>query len=164
MTNRHANRQPTRVIHGMRAAREGKIRLGCSAILFSADRSKVLLTRRSDNGQWCLPGGMVDPGESVTETCQREVSEETGLDVRVRRLVGIYSNPDMLVVYPDGNRAHTIVLSFEVEVLTGEPTLSAETLGIDHFPVAKALEMDLFHGHVQHLKDALEFQEAAFIR
>jgi ADP-ribose pyrophosphatase YjhB (NUDIX family) len=159
-----SDRNPTRVVRGPRAARDGQIRLGCSAVLLSEDRTRVLLTRRQDNGLWCLPGGMVDPGESVSETCEREVREETGLQVRVRRLVGVYSDPDLLVIYPDGNRAHIIVLCFEVEYLAGVPTESPETLAVDYFPVAEAAEMDLFHGHSQHLRDALALQEAAFIR
>jgi len=159
-----SDRNATRVVHGPRAARAGKIRLGCSAVLFSEGRDRVLLTRRRDNGQWCLPGGMVDPGETVAETCEREVHEETSLQVRVRRLIGLYSDPDQLVIYPDGNQVHIIVLSFEVELLAGKPVISGETLGVDYFPVAEAVQMDLFHGHAQHLRDALAGQEAAFVR
>ncbi len=154
----------TEILHGRRIGRQGAVRLGCSAVLLNPDRTEVLLTRRQDNGQWCLPGGRVDPGESVEEACVREVREETGLKVRVIRLVGVYSDPDQLFVYPDGNRAHIIVLCFEVELLGGEPTLSSETLAVDYFPVERALEMELFHGHGQHLQDALAGQEAAFIR
>jgi 8-oxo-dGTP pyrophosphatase MutT (NUDIX family) len=159
-----SDNEPTRIVHGDRAAKDGEIRLGCSAILFSEGGTKVLLTRRRDNGQWCLPGGIIDPGETVAEACEREVREETGLQVRVQRLIGVYSDPDQLVIYPDGNKAHIIVLCFEVEWLSGEPALSAETLGVDYFNVAEAIRMDLFHGHAQHLNDALARQEAAFIR
>jgi ADP-ribose pyrophosphatase YjhB (NUDIX family) len=107
---------------------------------------------------------MVDPGESVSEACEREFREETGLQVQVRRLVGVYSDPDQLVVYPDGNRAHIIVLCFQVEYQTGAPTRSPETLSVDYFPIEEALQMKLFHGHSQHLRDALAGQEAAFVR
>jgi len=57
----------TRVMFGERIAKEGTLRLGCSAIIFDEGREKVLLTRRTDNGQWCLPGGRVEAGESVSE-------------------------------------------------------------------------------------------------
>jgi len=73
----------TKVVYGDRIGKEGKLRLGCSAVLFGNERQSVLLTRRSDNGQWCLPGGMIDPGESVSEGCEREVFEETGLFLHV---------------------------------------------------------------------------------
>src|SRR5579884_976268 len=54
---------------------------------------KVLLTKREDYHVWCLPGGHIDPGETFPQTAIREVREETGLEVRLDRLVGIYSRP-----------------------------------------------------------------------
>ena len=54
---------------------------------------KVLLTRREDFEVWCLPGGSVEDGESLVQTAQREAREETGLEVRIERLVGVYSKP-----------------------------------------------------------------------
>ena len=154
----------TKILYGDRLSKQGKLRLGCSAVLFDETRGTVLLTRRADNGQWCLPGGMIDPGESVTEGCEREVYEETRLRVRVARLTGVYSNPNRLTVYPDGNKAHVIVLNFEVELVSGELGLSNETTDARFFPVAKAVQMDLFHGHAEHIRDALTGQSEAFIR
>ena len=66
----------TQIIYGDRVGKQGKIRVGCSAIIFN-DEGRFLLTRRSDNGQWCLPSGGLEPGESLEETCIREVFEET---------------------------------------------------------------------------------------
>ncbi len=76
----------TQVLYGNRLGKDGVIRLGSTAIIYDESRAKVLLTRRTDNGQWCLPGGATDSGESVAEGCEREVFEETGLAVRVTRL------------------------------------------------------------------------------
>src|ERR671937_1143499 len=108
----------TQVLYGPRLGKEGKIRLGCSAAIFDA-QGRILLTRRADNGRWCLPGGRMESGESVAEACEREVFEETGLIVRVKRLVGVYSHPDQLVVYPDENKAHVVALHFQAEVIGG---------------------------------------------
>ncbi len=155
---------PTHILHAPRAARQGELRLGCSAVLLDETGSRVLLTRRSDNGQWCLPGGRVDAGESVAESIEREFYEETGLRVQAKRLIGVYSDPDQLIVYPDGNRVHMIVLTFVVERLGGEIGLSNETTDIRFVPLEEALAMDLFHDHVTQLRDALAGQEAAFIR
>jgi ADP-ribose pyrophosphatase YjhB (NUDIX family) len=154
----------TRIVHGKRVGAQGKLRLGVSVVLLDESKANVLLTQRSDNGLWCLPGGMVDAGESVSETCEREMLEETGLVVRVRRLVGVYSDPDALIVYPDGNRFHVVVLCFEAERLGGELVLSDETTDIRFFPVDEALGMDLFHGHAGHLQDALDGRHAPLIR
>lgn len=159
-----SGRNATKVVHGKRVARQGKLRLGCSAVLFNKTRETVLLTRRADNGQWCLPGGMIDPGESVSEGCAREVFEETGLRVRVVRLTGVYSDPNRLTVYPDGNKVHVIVLSLEVEQVGGELGLSDETTDARFFPVVEAVQMDLFHGHAEHIRDAMAGQDKAFIQ
>jgi len=142
----------TQVLYGNRLGKEGELRLGCSATIFDSKREKVLLTQRTDNGRWCLPGGHAESGESVTEACEREVLEETGLKVRVTRLVGVYSNPDQLVIYPDGNKAFFVVLSFEAEIIEGELTLSDETTAYGYFSLQ---EMELMPMHGQH-KDRVE--------
>ncbi len=113
---------------------------------------------------WCLPGGAIDAGESVTEACEREMLEETGLRIRLVRLTGVYSDPDMLIVYPDGNRVHMIVICFEVEQVGGQLHLNDESTEGGFFPVAEAINLDLFHGHAQQIRDALAAQPEPFIR
>ena len=109
----------TQVLYGPRLGKEGQLRVGCSAVIFDENRKKVLLTQRTDNGRWCVPGGALESGESAAEACEREVWEETGLKVRATRLIGVYSNPDQLVIYSDGNKAFFVVLSFEAEIIEG---------------------------------------------
>ncbi len=152
------------VLHGPRVARQGQLRLGCSAILLNAAGDQVLLTRRSDNGTWCLPGGQVDPGERVSESVEREFLEETGMSVRTKRLVGVYSDPDQLVVYPDGNKVHMIVLCFLVDHLSGDPKVTDETIGLGFFSIEHATAMDLFHGHAEHILDALRGNQETLIK
>ena len=55
---------------------------------------QILLTQRSDFPVWCLPGGAVDDGESLAQAAIREAREETGVDVELTRLVGVYSRPN----------------------------------------------------------------------
>jgi ADP-ribose pyrophosphatase YjhB (NUDIX family) len=102
----------TQIHDSERISKQGKLRLGCSAVLFDDTHRKILLTRRTDNGMWCLPGGMIDAGESVSEACEREVWEETGLRAHVIHLTGVYSDPNNMVVYRDGNQVHIVVLNF----------------------------------------------------
>ena len=154
----------TKIIHGDHVGRKGELRLGCSTILFNSEKDQVLLTQRTDNGLWCLPGGMMDPGETISECCIREVLEETGLKIRIKRLTGIYSDPDQLVIYPDGNQAHIISLNFEVEQVGGGMGLCDETTDIRFFPISEVIQMDLFHSHGLRLLDAISGQEMAYIR
>ena len=115
------------LIQGDRVARGATLRPGASVLIFDQRREQVLLTRRTDNGLWCLPGGGMDPGESAEEACIREALEETGLQVRVTKLVGVYTSPNIVVQYADGNRIQPVAFSFEAEIVGGELGLSDET-------------------------------------
>ena len=121
------------VLAGDRVGKLGRLGVGCSATIFDATHEKVLLTRRTDSGRWCVPGGYMEPGESLTEACIREVEEETGLRVRIVRLIGVYTNPHLLLEYPDGNRWQLVVLHFEVEVVGGDVGTSNETTAVEYF-------------------------------
>ena len=153
----------TQVLYGERLGRQGKLRMGCSAAFFD-EQGRIFLTRRADNGQWCLPGGGMEPGESVAEACEREVFEETSLRVRVKRLVGVYSHPDQLVVYPDGNKAHIVALHFEVEIIDGEPGLSDETTDFGYFSVQDIEGLEMFGRHRERVIDTLENHAATLIK
>ena len=145
----------TQVLYGPRLGKEGTIRVGCSAAIFDEKREKVLLTRRTDNGRWCLPGGGMESGESAAEACEREAWEETGLKVRVTRLIGVYSNPDQLVIYPDGNKAFFVVMSFEAEIIAGELGLSNETTAFGYYSLKEMESMPMHGQHKQRVEDAL---------
>lgn len=153
----------TQILYGPRLGREGKIRLGTSAIIFNSE-GKFLLTQREDNGQWCLPGGAVESGESLAEACEREVLEETGLSVRVKRLVGVYSHPDQLSVYKDENKAHIVAIHFEVEVIGGELGLSNETTDFGYFSVEDMEGMQMLGRHRERILDTLENHPEAVIK
>ncbi|MCI0552975.1 MAG: NUDIX domain-containing protein [Anaerolineae bacterium] len=147
----------TQVLYGPRLGRKGILRFGCSAVIFDETRTKVLLTRRADNGLWCVPGGAMESGESAAEGCEREVFEETGLRVRVKRVVGIYSNPD-------GNKVHIVVLGFEAEIIGGKLGLSNETTDVGFFSLTEMENMPMHGMHKQRVEDALLDQAQAFIR
>ena len=121
--------------------------------------------RRSDNGCWGLPGGYVERGESVSEAAVREVREETGVEARLGRLVGVYSDPGRQVIaYPDGNRVQAVNLCFEAHAAgQGEPTTPEETLEIGYFPVAE-LPDPFVPIHRIRIEDAVAGGEAARVR
>ncbi|MCC6568897.1 MAG: NUDIX hydrolase, partial [Anaerolineales bacterium] len=96
--------------------------------------------------------------------CIREVWEETSLHVRVKRLVGIYSDPNQLVIYPDGNKVFVVALSFEAEIVGGELGLSNETTEVGFFAVAEMETMSMLGNHKSRVEDALANQAEAFIK
>ncbi len=150
----------TQVLYGPRFGKEGAVRVGCSAVIFDDKREKILLTQRTDNGRWCLPGGQLEAGESAAEACEREVWEETGLKVRAKKLLGVYSNPDQLVIYPDGNKAFFVVLNFEVEVLAGELGLSNETTAFGYYSLQEMESMPMHGEHKSRIEDAINGGDA----
>jgi 8-oxo-dGTP pyrophosphatase MutT (NUDIX family) len=153
----------TQILYGNRIARQGKIRLGCSAVIFDS-QGRVLLTKRRDNGEWCLPSGGVEPGESVAEACEREVLEETGLGVRVKRLVGVYSHPDQLTVYSETDKFQIVAIHFVAEIISGELGLSDETSDYGYFTMGEIEGLEMLGRHKERILDSLANQKEAFIR
>jgi ADP-ribose pyrophosphatase YjhB (NUDIX family) len=66
------------------------------------DSRRLLMIRRTDNDKWAIPGGGQEIGETISEAAVREVREETGLDVEVVGLIGVYSDPLHIIAYDDG--------------------------------------------------------------
>ena len=133
----------TTIITGERVGKNGRLGVGCSAFIFDANRNKVLLARRADNGKWAVPGGYMNSGESFSEACIREVFEETGLEVSIRKLIGIYTSPNLLLEYPDGNKWQLVVMHFEAEITTGELTASDETTEFGFFSWQEINDLDM---------------------
>lgn len=93
---------------------------------------KVLLQRRGDSNRWGFPGGAIEIGETPEMAAIREVREETGLDVSVKDLIGIYTDCDM--EYPNGDKAHSIMIAYELESVSGRLACDdAETLELRYF-------------------------------
>ena len=119
-----------------------EVRISVSAVVRPrGEPDLILLMRRSDNEHWGLPGGYVEPGESVRSAAQREVREETGYEIEVGRLVGVYSDPRMQVIdYGGDRRVHAINLCFEAiagtqgELGTPDETLEWGFFAVDALP------------------------------
>lgn len=80
---------------------------------------RVLLTRRADNGMWCMPGGGVEPGECVEMAARRELFEETGLIAGELTLLGVFSGEGMDYTYPNGDMVSIVAVDFVCAEHTG---------------------------------------------
>lgn len=110
---------------------------------------KILLTKREDFEVWCLPGGAVDTGESLAQAAIREAREETGLQVELTRLVGIYSQPRW---HREGGHIAVIAARPTGGEIRPQP---GEVLEIHYFGIDELPEVILF-GQRRRILDALE--------
>ena len=92
---------------------------------------RILLQRRSDNGKWGLPGGILELNETYREGAVREMTEETGLEVKLGGFLGIFHNHDM--IWPNGDRAHVIGAYYIASIVSGEPRTDEESLELRFF-------------------------------
>lgn len=129
------------IVRGERVCEQGRLAVGCSAAVF--DGAKLLLVRRADNGLWTVPGGYMEPGETLTEACAREVMEEAGVLVLVGRLIAVYTSPHVLLEYPDGNSLQLVMLHFSAERIGGELRTSDETTDVAYFTREEIEQMEL---------------------
>jgi len=82
---------------------------------------RLLMVQRCDSGDWELPGGRVDVGESAVAAAQREVAEETGVVVHVTGLIGLYTDPGFIVRSVSGEVRQQFVVLFRADPVFGRP-------------------------------------------
>lgn len=117
-----------------------------SAGAFVQRDGKILLIQRSDNGNWSMPGGAQDPGESLTKTAVRETLKESGVHVRVTGLVGIFTDPRHVVHYTSNDEVRQeFTVIYRAEYVQGDPTESDESIRVGWFTAEEVadLAMDL---------------------
>jgi len=105
----------------------------------------LLLIRRSDNGNWSMPGGAQDPGESLTTTAIRETEEETGVRVRITGLVGIFTDPKHVVHYTSNDEVRQeFTVIYRADYVSGSPRNSKESTDVAWLPIdeIEAVAMD----------------------
>jgi ADP-ribose pyrophosphatase YjhB (NUDIX family) len=116
-----------------------------AAALISRDGS-LLLDCRADDGTWGLPAGRVEDDETVSQAVEREVREETGLEVDSVELFGVFSDPSRIVEYLDGNVYGVVTIAFRVAA-HGEPVASDESRDVRFVPLDDLGSIDLFPTH-----------------
>ena len=118
--------------------------IGVFAIIFD-DKNRILFCHRTDHDLWNLPGGHLEKGEAPWKGIIREVKEETGFDVKVVKMSGIYSKPN----------TDDIVLQFVCKIIGGRMTLNEEADKIKYFAFAD-IPSNTVQKHIPRIKDVLD--------
>jgi ADP-ribose pyrophosphatase YjhB (NUDIX family) len=107
-------------------------------VVVARESGEILLIRRTDNGNWALPGGAMDIGESLPQAGVRETLEETGIECRITGLSGVYTDPGHVIVYTSNGEARqefSIVLT--AEPAGGQLAVSSETSQVRWVPLSE---------------------------
>ncbi|MDQ3842375.1 MAG: NUDIX hydrolase, partial [Actinomycetota bacterium] len=110
---------------------------------------RILLIRRASDpyeGQWALPGGFVEVGETLEEAAAREAKEETGFEIDIVRLIGVYSDPDR------DPRGHNVSCVYLARIREGEPTPASDATEVSFLDPS---EVELAFDHQKIVSDAL---------
>lgn len=124
------------------APRPNSVVPSASAIV-TDEHGRILLIKRRDNTLWALPGGGHEIGETIEQTAVREVKEETGLDVEVTGLSGIYTNPHHVVAFTDGEVRQQFSLCFTTAVRGGALAIDHESTDIAWTDPDKIVDLDM---------------------
>jgi 8-oxo-dGTP pyrophosphatase MutT (NUDIX family) len=102
------------------------IMVGSTVLVLDA-QNRLLMLKRSESGNWGVPGGAMELGETVEETAKRELREETGLETGEMSLFGVFSGPDLYYRYPSGEEVYNVSVVYltqdvygTIELLDGE--------------------------------------------
>ncbi|PRX48572.1 ADP-ribose pyrophosphatase YjhB (NUDIX family) [Prauserella shujinwangii] len=97
------------------------------SVFIQDEQGRILMIRRTDNDYYAIPGGQLELGETLSQAAVREVREETGIECEVTGLIGIYSNPNHVIAYDDGEVRQEFSICFRAKPLGGELRTSSES-------------------------------------
>ncbi len=122
------------------APEPNSLKPGGSALVVD-DAGRVLMQRRGDSGNWSLPGGIMEVGESLEDCVVRETREETGLDIRITGLLGIYTDPEHVIEYSDGEVRQEFAVVYYGRVIGGEIQVSDESTEVRFLTLDELAEL-----------------------
>lgn len=128
------------------------------------DQGRILLIHKIDNDLWALPGGGHDIGESVADTAIREVREETGVEVEITGIVGLYTNPNHVLAYDDGEVRQQFSICFTGRHIGGSAREDGtETKEVKWVPVDQLDQLRIHPSMRMRIDHYLEERSTPFI-
>jgi ADP-ribose pyrophosphatase YjhB (NUDIX family) len=128
--------------HDPNAPKANSITVAVSAFVLD-DTGRLLMIRRSDNDLYSIPGGQLELGETLAQAAVRELREETGIDIEVTGVIGLYSNPDHVIAYDDGEVRQEFSLCFRARPLGGELRTSSESKEVHWVKRSRLAELNI---------------------
>lgn len=125
-----------------------------AAVLDEAGR--LLVIHKTDNNLWALPGGGHDIGERIADTAVREVDEETGIKVEVDGIVGLYTDPEHVLAYTDGEVRQQFSICFRAHPVGGALRTSSESKEVRWVNPSDLTELDIHPSMRLRIEHALD--------
>lgn len=141
--------------HDPSAPSANSLVVGSSSIV-ADNEGRILLQRRSDSGNWALPGGAMDIGETFAQSAIREVKEETGFDVCIDRIIGIYSDPGHVFAYDDGEVRQEFSICLACAIVGGTLLVSSESTAVEFVSLADLPDLQMHESIRIRIRDYLD--------
>ncbi|MGW6203251.1 NUDIX domain-containing protein [Streptomyces sp. NPDC055089] len=120
------------------------------------DAGRLLVIHKTDNNLWALPGGGHDIGERIADTAVREVDEETGIKVEVDGIVGLYTDPEHVLAYTDGEVRQQFSICFRAHPVGGALRTSSESKEVRWVDPADLAELNIHPSMRLRIQHALD--------
>ncbi|GAA4545949.1 NUDIX hydrolase [Amycolatopsis samaneae] len=118
------------------------------SVFIQDDEGRILMIRRTDNDLYSIPGGQLELGETLAEAAVREVREETGIECEVTGVIGLYSDPQHVIAYDDGEVRQEFSICFRGRVMSGKLRTSTESSEV-FWITPKSLDFLKIHPSIQ---------------
>lgn len=128
-----------------------------AAVAILNQKRELLMLHRRDNQKWTMPGGTLEYGESMTECALREVKEESGLDVKIKDIIGIYTDPSIRIAYSDGEVRQEFTILYYGEVSSNDVILDEESSKFQWITLGNIFELPLADSQRRRIVDVVKY-------
>ena len=130
-----------------------------ASVFVTDDNGAVLLIRRTDTGRWTIPTGGLKKGETISQCAVRECQEETGLTVTITGLIGVFSTPDHVIAYGNGEVRQPVNVCLRARAVSGTPAPTDEASDICWVPPGQITEYDIHPAIMRRIRHGIDSAE-----